>query len=132
METIGERIKTLRKANDMTQKEFADHIGVSRSTLAGYETCKIEPSLNVIFSMANKFGISPSYFLRTMAIEFPAEDTTDDILDKLDELMNLTSTRNIKVDNKIVEHDSDLSKLIYYELKKTRNSIIQFTKILKR
>ena len=52
METVGERIKSLRKANDMTQKEFSELIGVSRSTLAGYETGKIEPSLNVISRMS--------------------------------------------------------------------------------
>lgn len=133
METVGERIKHLRKNKGMTQKEFADEVGISRSTLAGYETGKIEPSLHVVYNMANTFNINPTYFLRTMSIKYPDDKPKVkgvDILDRLDDLMNLIASDNIRVDNKRIQHGSDLSRLMYYEIKKTRESIIQFIKIL--
>ena len=131
MDTVGERIKTLRKANDMTQKEFSECIGISRSTLAGYETGKIEPSLNVIFSLANKFDINPSYFLRTMNVSYPdVNDELTDVITNLDELMDVISTQDIMCNNQIIAHKSTLSRLIYFEVKKTRDSIIQTIKIL--
>ena len=132
METVGERIRTLRKANDMTQKEFAECIGVSRSTLAGYETGKIEPSLNVIFKMVNEFDINPNYFLRTMAVALPNDDRCEDIIDKLDEIMNTISSKDVIFNNRIIEHKSDLSRIMYFEIKKARDSIIQIIDILEK
>ena len=132
METVGERIKSLRKANDMTQKEFSELIGVSRSTLAGYETGKIEPSLNVISRMANQFEISPSYFLRGMAVALPSDSRGEDLIDKIDELMNIISSQEFIFNNRIVNHNSKLSRIIYHEIKQARDSIIQIINIIER
>ena len=132
MESVGERIKSLRKANDMTQKEFAELIGVSRSTLAGYETNKIEPSLNVITRMANKFDLSPAYFLRNNIVALPNNNTTEDIIDELDKILTTIEHKDVIFNNRIISNDSALSRLIYHEVKKTRDSIIQIIKILER
>ena len=132
MDTVGERIKTLRKANDMTQKEFSEIIGVSRSTLAGYETGKIEPSLNVITKMANTFDLSPAYFLRNNIVALPNNERSDDIIDTLDGLMNTIKSKDIIFNNRIIKNGSSLSRLIYHEIKTTRDSIIQIIKIIEQ
>lgn len=132
MDTVGERIKTLRKANDMTQKEFSEIIGVSRSTLAGYETDKIEPSLNVISRMANTFDLSPAYFLRNNIVALPNNDRSEDIIDTLDGLMNTIESKDIIFNNRIISNGSSLSRLIYHEIKQTRDSIIQIIKIIEQ
>ena len=132
MESVGERIKSLRKANDMTQKEFAELIGVSRSTLAGYETNKIEPSLNVITRMASKFDLSPTYFLRNNIVALPNNNTTEDIIDELDKILTTIEHKDVIFNNRIISNGSALSRLIYHEVKKTRDSIIQIIKILER
>ena len=132
MESVGERIKSLRKANDMTQKEFAELIGVSRSTLAGYETNKIEPSLNVITRMASKFDLSPAYFLRNNIVALPNNNTTEDIIDELDKILTTIEHKDVIFNNRIISNGSALSRLIYHEVKKTRDSIIQIIKILER
>ena len=129
MDTVGDRIKHLRKNNNLTQKEFAERVGISRSTLAGYETNQIEPSLNVVFKISSEFGIRPSYFLRTMCVEFPKEDDNVDIISKLDELMDLISSQDVYVDNKRIKLESDMSRLIYFDIKQARDSILQTVKI---
>jgi transcriptional regulator with XRE-family HTH domain len=132
MDTVGERIKTLRKANDMTQKEFSEIIGVSRSTLAGYETDKIEPSLNVISRMANTFDLSPAYFLRNNIVALPSNERSEDIIDTLDGLINTIESKDIIFNNRIISNGSSLSRLIYHEIKRTRDSIIQIIKIIEQ
>ena len=132
MDTVGERIKTLRKANDMTQKEFSEIIEVSRSTLAGYETGKIAPSLNVITKMANTFDLSPAYFLRNNIVALSNNDRSEDIIDTLDGLMNTIESKDIIFNNRIISNGSSLSRLIYHEIKKTRDSIIQIIKIIEQ
>ena len=132
MDTVGERIRTLRKANDMTQKEFSEIIGVSRSTLAGYETDKIEPSLNVISRMANTFDLSPAYFLRNNIVALPSNERSEDIIDTLDGLMNTIESKDIIFNNRIIKNGSSLSRLVYHEIKKTRDSIIQIIKIIEQ
>ena len=129
MDTVGDRIKHLRKSNNLTQKELAERIGISRSTLAGYETNQIEPSLNVVFKMSSELGVRPSYFLRTMCVEFPKVDDNIDIISKLDELMDIISSQDVFVDNKKVKLESDISRLIYFNIKQARESIIQTIKI---
>ena len=130
LDTVGERIKHLRKNNNLTQKEFAERIGISRSTLAGYETNQIEPSLNVVFKISSEFGVRPTYFLRTMCVEYPNIDNDNiDIISKLDELMDTISSQDVYVDNKKIKLESDISRLIYFDIKQARESIIQTLKI---
>ena len=131
LDTVGDRIKHLRKNQKMTQKEFAEKVGIARSTLAGYESNQIEPSLNVIFKISNIFNVRPSYFLRTMIVEYPIQnDDLIDITSKLDDLMDKISSSDILVNNEVVKHETDISRIIYHEIKKTRDSIIHYTKIL--
>ena len=37
MESIGERIKIIRKNNGMTQEEFAERLKIKRNTVATYD-----------------------------------------------------------------------------------------------
>ena len=62
--TIGDRIKNLRKALDLTQQEFADDLKVSRSNIATYEVGKNNPADAVIALICNKFNVSETW-LRT-------------------------------------------------------------------
>ena len=56
---VTNRIRDLRYRHDeMTQKELARQIGVSRQTLNAIEGCKYSPSLEVAFRIAEVFGVS--------------------------------------------------------------------------
>lgn len=57
--TITNRIRECRFfADEMTQQELAEHIGVTRQTVAAIEKGKYAPSLEVAFRIANLFGKS--------------------------------------------------------------------------
>lgn len=59
-----DRLKALRKAKGLTQKEFADALRVSRSNIASYETGKNELSGAVISLICKTFSVS-EVWLRT-------------------------------------------------------------------
>ena len=61
---IKDRLKALRKAKGLTQIEFADALGVSRSNIASYETGKNELSGAVISLICKTFSVS-EVWLRT-------------------------------------------------------------------
>jgi repressor LexA len=54
----GERIRALRKALGLTQKEFADRIGITYQMLGLYERGEYEPSEKVLKLISSTFGVS--------------------------------------------------------------------------
>ncbi|TMP37807.1 helix-turn-helix transcriptional regulator [Pseudoalteromonas rubra] len=55
--TITNQIRTLRfMAGEMTQKELAERVGVTRQTIMAIEAAKYSPSLEVAFKIAQVFG----------------------------------------------------------------------------
>ena len=61
MNTIGERLKRIRKDQKLTQQDFADMIGVKRNTVAMYETDRNIPLDAVINSICSKFAVNESW-----------------------------------------------------------------------
>lgn len=51
IEAVGRRIKLARVSNNLTQKLFADKIGISRNYLSVLESGKGNPSLDVMMSL---------------------------------------------------------------------------------
>ena len=55
---IANKIKLLRFMNDeMTQKDLADRVGVTRQTIMAIESAKYSPSLEVAFKIAAVFDL---------------------------------------------------------------------------
>lgn len=64
METIGERIKRLRKEKKMTQSQLGEFLGVEKSAVAKWENGRtINLKRETIHAMAQLFGVRPSYIL---------------------------------------------------------------------
>jgi len=56
---IKNKIRELRFfADEMTQQELAELVGVTRQTIMAIEKCKYSPSLEVAFKVAEIFGQS--------------------------------------------------------------------------
>lgn len=62
--TIGDRIISLRKSQNLTQQQFAEKIGCSRTAVASYETDKRTPLDPIIAAICREFNVSESW-LRT-------------------------------------------------------------------
>lgn len=72
--TIGERIKEIRKAKNLTQQAFADQIGLKRNTIGNYEVNIIAPSDRTISDICREFGVREAW-LRTGEGEMFVQDT---------------------------------------------------------
>ena len=55
---FGETLRELRRKNELTQREVAEHLNVERSTYAYYERGTTEPSLETARKLAGIFNVS--------------------------------------------------------------------------
>lgn len=60
---IGVRIKALRKQKNITQKDLAAHLGISKSVVSSYETGTHFPPYDILIKIARLFGVSTDYLL---------------------------------------------------------------------
>lgn len=63
MELFGDKLKAVRKANSMTQADFARELKVSSSVIAAYEQGKNFPSVSVLIEICKVLGVSSDYLL---------------------------------------------------------------------
>lgn len=61
---VGSRIKKLRKAAGLTQKQLALMCGISQSYLADLEGGRFSPSLQKLSAIANALGVNPSELVK--------------------------------------------------------------------
>ena len=64
MNTIGSRIRKVRRELDLTQQKFADKIGTTANVLTNYETERRNPSSSVINNICKTFNVREEW-LRT-------------------------------------------------------------------
>ncbi len=57
---IGKSVRAHRIKRFMSQKEFANFVGLSRDHLGRIERNEHQPHLSTIKKIANKLGVSPS------------------------------------------------------------------------
>ena len=73
---MKDRIKLIRKNAGMTQQEFAKRIGVSRNTIATYETSVRVPIDAILISLCREFNVDETW-LRTGKGEMYVETNPD-------------------------------------------------------
>lgn len=71
---IGENIKTLRKAHNLTQPEFAKIVGISRNSLSRYENGTSPVSTELIDRICQKFNVSYIDIVGEEKMLTPVED----------------------------------------------------------
>lgn len=60
---FGELIKDLRQNRDLTQREVAENVEISRSVLSQYENNFVEPTAYVVKRFAEFFDVTADYLL---------------------------------------------------------------------
>ena len=63
MKVFGERLRTLRLANGMTQQTLAEMLCADRTTILGWELHGKEPDFQFVIDIANIFDVSIDYLL---------------------------------------------------------------------
>ncbi len=63
MEGIGRRIRSLRVLHGLKQEDLAEKLGVSISTVSGWEKDVYEPSLKYMWMLCDLFHITPNNLL---------------------------------------------------------------------
>ena len=83
MQIIATNITNYRKAKGITQKELAEAIGISQSTLTEYMKLRTAPSFGVIQKLADYFGVKKSDIDST----FKQKQSSEDMI--ISELVNI-------------------------------------------
>ena len=122
--TMGERIRTLRKQNNMSLEELGSKLGVGRSAILKYEKGQVQNLPRVkIEKMASLFGVSPEYIMAFDENE-KLEYLTDDIAEKYlltkygeeaVELVDMFSKMTDKNKKKLLELCEDITKSQKYD-----------------
>ena len=58
-----QQLSILRKSKGLTQKEIAEHIGVTRQAYANYESGNREPDFKTLLKLAEYLDVSTDYLL---------------------------------------------------------------------
>ncbi|MCI1965556.1 MAG: helix-turn-helix domain-containing protein [Oscillospiraceae bacterium] len=60
---FGYRLRELRENKDLTQTQVAKRLGLSKTTISGYENNIKTPSLDVLIKLSILYGVSSDYIL---------------------------------------------------------------------
>lgn len=63
MTTLADRLKDIRKANNLTQSELGKILGVGKTTISMYETGNSTPNDDIKLKISEYFNISIDYLL---------------------------------------------------------------------
>lgn len=65
VETFSARLKQAREETGYTQREIAQIIGISKSTIASYEMGRTEPKIEILGKLADFYGVSADWLIGT-------------------------------------------------------------------
>jgi len=60
---LGDKIKELRQARNMSQVELGKKIGVSKQSVSNWENENIQPSIDMLIRIAKVFSVTCDYLL---------------------------------------------------------------------
>lgn len=60
---LGERLQTIRKSKNLSQKDVANALGISAAVISNYENGGRTPSIEVLISLASFYRCSTDYLL---------------------------------------------------------------------
>lgn len=118
---MNSRIKQIRKYYDLTQKKFAERIGVKQNTVAQYEMGRNTPIDTVISLICREFNINEEWLRNGTGEMFVKASTFS--LDDYAKLHNLTE-KDKEVIRRFMELDSDTRDAIYAIFKNTSDNSV--------
>lgn len=111
LSTFGQRIKQLRQENNLSQRDFAERIGVTASALSSYEKAQKNPSVNVAVRIATEFKVSLDWLcgLTGESNRFQPDDTIPfDLPQALTLLLELITHGILTIPKEIDEENDEI------------------------
>lgn len=107
----GEKVRYIRKSNDLNQKEFAVRIGISQGTLSDIERSVCLPSYETIIALKGRFSCDLNWLLMNDAINSTSNQAslTDDELQLIDSIRFLP-----------MREKRELVEIIHIKIKKNK------------
>lgn len=90
-ESIGNKLKTLRKSQRLTQQAVADKIGITRATISNYEINRRTPHLKDLQKLAEFYGVGLDFF---------GVSTVDETLELLGRAKEVFESENVSQEKK--------------------------------
>lgn len=90
-DTIGSKLKTLRKGRRLTQQELSERLNLSRATISNYEVGRRSPHLSELRRFAEFYGVSLDYF---------GVNASDETFELLSRARSVLGNRNISKEDR--------------------------------
>lgn len=107
-----ERLKMLRSARGVLQKDIAALLGIDRTTYVKYEKGVSEPSIETLLKLADYFGVSVDFLLgrededtKKEIAALPDDDLNLEIIKLLTELSPETREMALKILQTLKDHE---------------------------
>lgn len=100
---FGERLKQIRKENNLTREELANKLNVSYSTIAKYETNVRFPDQEMLSNIADLFNVTTDYLLGRSNIPNPYERNNTSTIDQLSKEIQSLSPESKEEIKKLIE-----------------------------
>ena len=98
---IADKILLLRRANKLTQEEFAEKVGLDVRTIARAESGKHRPSALTMEIIATTFKVPVSYFFDET--KFKHDITKTALIYDINNKLNVMSKSNLQKINDIID-----------------------------
>lgn len=114
---VGQRVKTLRKAKNLTQQNLADMINVTKVSICCYEKGTRTPNLDTFIDLVNVLETTPDYLLgRDIDVVSEDEEKYHMVLPKED----IEIIKEIRKNNDFVKYlREDPKRRVEYIIKKS-------------
>ena len=109
MDTFGQRLVTSREKHNLSQKEFAERLGITPTRLNYWEKDKREPAIEMIKLIAQNLDIDPNYLIGYQPQNEKAPSSEKDRLCEAElRLVELYRSLNHEGQEKVFDYADDL------------------------
>ncbi len=98
---IADKILMLRRANKLTQEEFAEKVGLDRRTIAKAEDGKHRPSAETMEVIAVTFNVPVNYFFDSSVYKPDVSKTA--LIYQINTKLNVSTKNNLKKINSFID-----------------------------
>ncbi len=91
---LGEQLKKLRTQKGLTQKELADYLHISKSSVGMWELDQRDPDTSMLLKLADFYGVTVDYLLGRETTTNTQQGMIAETIQKIETLSQLTASIN--------------------------------------